>query len=274
MKPLAFQGLSSLALCAALLFPSLTQSADCNVQTPSARDVSSTMAEAQALKNTLNLRGDHVVVLVRQGQNMDSYHLRYSHAAWAVRQPDGHWQVYHNLNECGTAHASLYVQGLYEFLADGLKRKEVAILRPSVALQARLVELLAAPQRLNLLHSDQYNLIAYPFSGPYQNSNGWLLEVFALANQPNVWLRNDARRWLKAQYYRPSELEIGFLEKTAVALFTNNISTDDQPASLMDSGKIQLNTGDSVIRFIARYSQSMSGCEHGDWGEAVCIFSP
>ncbi|WP_411755572.1 DUF2145 domain-containing protein [Serratia sp. (in: enterobacteria)] len=268
------RGLVLLAFSAALLSPAQAQSTHCNAQTPAAQDVASTMASAQALKDLLNQREDSVVVLARQGQKMDRHHLSYSHAAWAVRQPNGHWQIYHNLNECGTAHSSLYVQGLYEFLSDGLVRKEIALLRPTVALQERLLKVLANTQRLNLLHSSRYNLAAYPFSGAYQNSNGWLLEVFALANEPNVWSRNDARGWLKAQHYQPSELDVGFAQRTAANLFTSNISTSDQPVSLLDRGKIQLNSGDSVIRFIARYSQPITDCSHQGWGETVCIFSP
>lgn len=273
MKYLAFLGLGML-LHLIFLSPALADSSHCDMPDSTALNIAKTMATAQSLKDTLNQRNDNVVLLVRQGQAMDSYHLRYSHAAWAVRLPNGHWQVFHNLNECGSGHSSLYVQGLYEFLSDGLVRQEIAILRPSIILQQRLMQVLANNQRLNLLHSSQYNLVAYPFSGPWQNSNGWVLEVFALANQTNVWSRNDARAWLKAQHYQPSELSVSFLERTTASLFAPHITTDDQPDSLLDNGKIQINSGDSIIHFIARYSQPMTDCDHQDWGNAVCVFSP
>jgi Uncharacterized protein conserved in bacteria len=243
------------------------------VKTPSALTVAGNMANAQALKEWLDQRSDKVVLLVRQGQDMERYHLRYSHAAWAVRQNDGHWRVYHNLNECGTGHSSLYVQGLYEFLADDLFRTEVAVLRPSGRLQEQLLSVLANSPRLNLLHSSLYNMAAYPFSGPYQNSNGWVLEVFAQANQAEPGSRDEARRWLSALGYQPSELEVGRFQRGAAKLFTQNIFTDDQPDSLLDEGKIQISSGDSVIRFIARYSQPVVFCDHQTWGTAVCIFS-
>ncbi|CNL28234.1 Uncharacterized protein conserved in bacteria [Yersinia frederiksenii] len=272
MRSLIVNTLGILAFSLSLISPVMAQSTDCDYKTPAAQNVASTMASAQMLKDTLNQRDDKVVVLVRQGQDMARHNLRYSHAAWAVRRTSGHWQIYHNLNECGTAHSSLYVQGLYEFLSDGLIRKEIAILRLSAPLQERLITVLADPQRINLLHSQRYNLAAYPFSGPYQNSNGWLLEVFALANQPNVWSRNDARSWLKQQDYQPSELDTTFIERTSARLFTRHISLDDQPVSLIDNGKIQINSGDSVIRFVARYSQPIKNCSHKDWGETVCVF--
>lgn len=249
-------------------------STDCATDAPSPETISATMHQAQQLKQQLNTQPESVVVLVRQGQDMSSRHLTWSHAGYAMRQADDSWRVYHNLNTCGTAESSLYVQGLYEFLADDLLTPQIAILRPQAKLVAALQTILHNPVKLNLFHSPRYNLIAWPFSGPYQNSNGWLLEVFARANDGNIWSRDDARRWLKRQGYQPSIVNASAVERLGAKLFAPNVFTDDQPERLLREGKVGLNSGDSVIGFIARYSRAITECEHLNLGKTVCVWQP
>ncbi len=75
------------------------------------------MDQALQLKQQLNSQSDPVVILVRQARYVEPT-FNPSHAGYAMRQPNGDWRVYHNLNTCGTAESALYIQGLYEFLAD------------------------------------------------------------------------------------------------------------------------------------------------------------
>lgn len=249
-------------------------SADCVTDAPSPETIATTMHQAQWLKQQLNSQPESVVVLVRQGQDMSGRNLTWSHAGYAMRQPDDSWRVYHNLNTCGTAESSLYVQGLYEFLADDLVNQQIAILRPRPKIVAALQALLRSPIKLNLFHSPRYNLIAWPFSGPRQNSNGWLLEVFARANDGTIWSRDDARRWLQRQGYQPSIVSVSAVERLGAKLFAPNVFTDDQPESLLQEGKVGLNSGDSVIHFIARYSRAIAECQHLELGDAVCVWQP
>ncbi|MJG42172.1 DUF2145 domain-containing protein, partial [Salmonella enterica subsp. salamae] len=222
-------------------------SANCHQKANTPESIAATMDQALQLKQQLNSQPDPVVILVRQGQDMSSRHLTWSHAGYAMRQPNGDWRVYHNLNTCGTAESALYIQGLYEFLADDLVNQSIAVLRPRSDIATALQTLLHSAIKLNLFHSPRYNLIAWPFSGPYQNSNGWLLEVFARANDAQVWSRNDARRWLQLQGYQPSIVSAGTFERLGAKLFTPNVFTDDQPAELLRKGNVGLNSGDSVI---------------------------
>jgi hypothetical protein len=232
------------------------------------------MSRAAQLKQQLDTQPESVVILVRQGQDMSSRHLTWSHAGYAMRQPNGDWRVYHNLNTCGTSESSLFIQGLYEFLADNLVNQDIAILRPRAEINTALQTLLHNPIKLNLFHSPRYNMIAWPFSGPWQNSNGWLLEVFARANDQDIWSRNDARQWLQQRDYQPSIVKASSLERLGAKLFTSNIFTDDQPADLLREGKVGLNSGDSVIRFIANYSRPIPQCAHLTLGESVCVYQP
>ncbi|HHT2830172.1 DUF2145 domain-containing protein [Klebsiella aerogenes] len=265
----------ALALCLSVTSVSATASStDCGTGSPSAETIAATMHQAQLLKQQLNSEPEAVVILVRQGQDMSSRGLTWSHAGYALRQPDNSWRVYHNLNTCGTARSALYLQGLYEFLADELVNQQIAILRPRGELNAALQALLHSPVKLNLFHSPRYNLIAWPFSGPYQNSNGWLLEVFARAGDSNIWSREQARHWLLQQGYQPSLVKVTLFERLGAKMVANNVFTDDQPEQLLANGKVGLNSGDSVIQFIARYSRKISSCQHLNLPESVCVFQP
>ncbi len=102
--------------------------------------------------------------------------------------------------------------------------QSIAVLRPRSDIATALQTLLHSAIKLNLFHSPRYNLIAWPFSGPYQNSNGWLLEVFARANDAQIWSRNDARRWLQLQGYQPSIVSAGTFERLGAKLFTLTFS--------------------------------------------------
>ncbi|HIC1653311.1 TPA: DUF2145 domain-containing protein [Klebsiella variicola] len=269
MKRLAL----ALCLCATSL-SAMAVSTDCGSGSPSAETIAATMHQAQLLKQQLNSEPEAVVILVRQGQDMSSRGLTWSHAGYALRQADNSWRVYHNLNTCGTARSALYVQGLYEFLADDLVNQQIAILRPRGELNAALQALLHSPVKLNLFHSPRYNLIAWPFSGPYQNSNGWLLEVFARANDSQIWSRQQARNWLTQQHYQPSLVYVTLVERLGARMIASNIYTDDQPDDVLAKGKVGLNSGDSVIQFIARYSRNISSCLHLNLPESVCVFQP
>lgn len=253
-------------------FSAYADSANCGQKNSTPESIAATMDQALKLKRFLNSQPETLVILVRQGRDMSDRHLTWSHAGYAMRQTDGNWRVYHNLNICGTAKSALYIQGLYEFLADDLVNQQIAVLRPKAEIASALKSLLSDPVKLSLFHSPRYNLIAWPFSGPRQNSNGWLLEVFARANDRNIWSRDDARRWLQRQGYQPSVVNVSVFERLGANLFAANIFTDDQPEELLREGKVGLNTGDSVIRFIARYSRAIPECEHQNSGISVCVF--
>ena len=76
-------------------------------------------------------------MLARAGQNLNEYGLRYSHLGFAYRDTNG-WRVVHKLNQCGSARASIYRQGLGEFFMDDLYRYEAALVVPTAEVQALL----------------------------------------------------------------------------------------------------------------------------------------
>jgi hypothetical protein len=228
---------------------------------------------ALRLQNVLNTGGQQVVVLARRGQNLETYNVLFSHAAFAVRDAKGQgWTVYHDLNLCGSDRAQLYEQGLADFLADDLFSDEVAIVIPEPWLQDRLVQVFNSREETYRMHHPQYSAVAYPFSQKYQNSNGWLLETFARAvADTKLSDREDAQYWLRKNNYVPSVLHLGPLTRLGGRMFKANVAFDDHPAELRWSDKITVNTGDDVLRFVAKTGIPQPQCPHGPFPDAVCI---
>ncbi|XLM22222.1 DUF2145 domain-containing protein, partial [Chromobacterium piscinae] len=54
------------------------------------------------------------------------------------------------------------------------------------------------------------NLLAYPFSTRYENSNVWVLEQLAAAesHETTIRSREQAQMWLKLNGYQPTELKL------------------------------------------------------------------
>ena len=206
---------------------------------------------AQRAKLALEASGAQVALIGRAGQDLSKYQLTYSHMALAWRDhPEGRWLVVHELNECGTASSTLYNEGLGNFFIDVHQYKTV-ILIPGAATQAALARVLASntPRRL---HADRYNMLAFPYSTKYQNSNQWVLETYAAASAPTgqIETRAEAQAWLKTADYRPITLNIPAATRLGGRMFRANIAFDDQPFDRRMAGQIDTVTVDSMLRFV------------------------
>jgi hypothetical protein len=207
---------------------------------------------ADATRAALAKVDDDVVLIARVGQDLSKYHLTYSHMAFAVREhPAGAWSVVHKLNTCGTATSHLYDEGLVNFFSDAPLRYQSGIWRLQPQVQARLKKALLGKKAQDY-QEPNYNLVAYPFSTRYQNSNGWVLEVlaFALAPEDEANTRQTAQAWLKSNGYVPTELELGTLTRLGARVSKANVSFDDHPSALRWNGHIQTVTVDSVVTFL------------------------
>jgi hypothetical protein len=237
--------------------PALWAGRSCDaVQRPKAETIERAFSLAAKTLAALDASGARVVVLARAGQNLTQYGLHYSHLGFAYQEPTaqgGHvWRVLHKLNECGTAKADIYRQGLGEFFLDDLWRFEAAWVVPSTELQDRLMILLSDGRRAISLQHQPYSLVAYAWGSTYQQSNQWAIETLALAMEPSIHSRERAQAWLQFKDYRPTTLNIGMLARLGGRLTAANVAFDDHPNEKRFSDRIETVTVDSVFEWLQR----------------------
>ncbi len=232
----------------------------CEARAPTAATVERAMALALNTARALDATGAQVVVLARAGQDLRRHGLRYSHLGLAYRDTpagDGHgvpgtWRVAHKLNQCGSAQAALYRHGLAEFFLDDLFDFEAGVVVLAPDLQARLLPVLKDNRRLARLHTPAYNMVAYPWSTRYQQSNQWAIETLAMAQDPAATNRERAQAWLKLQGYEPTTLRLGALTRLGARVSAANVAFDDHPDDKRFSDRIETVTVDSVFGWLQR----------------------
>jgi hypothetical protein len=228
----------------------------CEQRQPDARVLMQGLALAQATQEALEAdyrrAGTEVVVLARAGQDLSAYKLRYSHLGFAYRAEPGIWRVVHKLNQCGTAEADIYREGLAEFFLDDLWRYEAAWVVPTPAVQAQLLPVLKNGRRAVSLQHRPYNMVSYVWSLRYQQSNQWAIETLALAIDPNVTRREMAQAWLRLKGYEPSVMNLGPITRLGARMTRANVAFDDHPNEQRFTNRIETVTVDSVFAWLSR----------------------
>ncbi len=225
----------------------------CAPHQPTAQGIERGMQLAQRTAQALDASGARVVLLGRAGQDLSTYGLRYSHLGWAYKSEAGPWRVVHKLNECGTAVAAVYRQGLGEFFLDDLWRHEAVWAVPVPEVQARLLPVLQANAQATQLHVRPYSMVSYAWGEKYQQSNQWALETLAAAMEPaSVRQRAQAQAWLRFKGYEPSVLKIGPLTRLGGRVTAANVAFDDHPPEKRFSDRIETVTVDSALVWLER----------------------
>jgi hypothetical protein len=251
---------STKPLLASLLLATLAIGAQagrsCEQKPAEAQSVERGMNLAAATAKALDASGAQVLLLARAGQDLGKYGLKYSHLGFVYRETvDGKsvWRVVHKLNHCGTAEAALYRQGLGEFFLDNPHRYEAAFAALSPELQAKLLPVLRDNARAGALNERRYNMVAYPWSTKYQQSNQWALETLAAA-AANTRDRDTAQAWLVVKQYQPTVLKLGALSRLGARATAANIAFDDHPNEKRFSDRIETVTVDSMFDWLQRSS--------------------
>ncbi len=208
----------------------------------------------------LDASGAQVVVMARAGQDLSKYGVRYSHLGFVYRQDlaDGShvWRVLHKLNLCGTAESAIYRQGLGEFFLDDLWQYEAAWVPLNAAAQTALLPVLQDAQRALTLHQPRYNMVSYPWSEKYQQSNQWAIETLAYAvsagSAEPVLNRAQAQTWLRRSDYQPTTLTITPLVRLGARMTKANVAFDDHPDEKRYADHIETVTVDSVFAWLRR----------------------
>lgn len=223
----------------------------CETRLPLAASVEQSLQLAHRTMRELDASGAEVVLLARAGQDLSRYRLRWSHVGWAYKDEAG-WRVVHKLNQCGSASAALYRQGLAEFFLDDLHRLHAGVMLPRPDLQARLLPLLVDNRRVAQLHQPAYSMVAYPWAQRYQQSNQWALELLAQAMEPEAVTRDRAQAWLRFKGYEPSVLRIDALTRLGARVGSAHIAFDDHPDSKRYADRIETVSVDSVFAWLGR----------------------
>ncbi len=221
---------------------------------PKARSLEYGFRMAQRTKDVLERSGADVVLLGRAGQDLSAYNLDYSHMGFAYRQKDADgtsvWRVLHKLNDCGSAEASLFRQGLGEFFMDNPWRYAAVAVVPQVDIQAKLLPVLTDNARATAMNVRPYSLVSYVWGQKYQQSNQWALETLAMAlDNPDGghYSRSQAQAWLLGKDYRPSVLQIGPLTRLGARVGSANVAFDDHPDRKRYENRIETVTVDSIV---------------------------
>lgn len=208
---------------------------------------------AQALEAEYRKNGSQLALLARVGQDLSKYQLHYSHFGWAYRTPEGLWRVAHKLNECGTAQAHVYRQGLAEFFLDDMWRYEAGVQFPRPEVQQALWRFVTAPEQVLRLQQESYSMVSYAWGQRYQQSNQWALETLAAAMEPAAVQRRDqAQAWLKFKGYEPGVLIIRALSRLGGRMTAANIAFDDHPGDKRYASRIETVTVESVTQWLQR----------------------
>lgn len=230
----------------------------CNETPITPETLHNAMTTAQNVQARLNATGSNVAILGRVGQDLSEYGLHYSHVGIAFRAaPDQPWRVVELLNQCGTANSDLWSDGLGNFFLDDLYKFDALIMVPPAELRGKIADRLRHPAQLRQLHDANYNMVAYPFSTKYQNSNQWVLETLATAEtrDTTVTTREQAQAWLQLANYKPTEMHIGPLKRLGGRMFKANVAFDDHPNALRFSDRINTVTVDSITDFLRKRNE-------------------
>jgi hypothetical protein len=256
----------------------------CDTTPPDTASMTRALGLAERVQRSLDASGAQVVIIARAGQDLTKYGLNWSHLAFAYRddtpppQPDvnrattilgtygsaataalppqfaarGTWRVAHKLNQCGTAEAAIFRQGLAEFFMDTPFRYEAAYVVPNPEVQGALMQVLTDDRRLVQWHTTAYSVVAYPWSTRYQQSNQWALETLAGSLDPAASTRERAQAWLQLHDYQPTVLHIDALTRLGGRMTRANVAFDDHPNAKRFSDHIETVTVESMFAWMQR----------------------
>lgn len=245
---------SALALLMQCYSPALLAGQGCDSKPIEALTAQHAFELAYKTQQTLQQHNVEVAMIARVGQDLSKYGLRYSHFGWVKRNADGHYNIVHLLNDCGSDHSDIYVEGLANFLLDDLFDFEVLLVIPDAALQQKLKVALEGPLP-RLMHEKDYSLLAYPFDTEYQNSNQWGLELLAAVQlgQPTS-SRKLAQAYLEQAGFRGDYVSVDPLKRLGASMFKANVAFTDHPLSERLKGKYQFVSVESAERFLKQLS--------------------
>lgn len=211
------------------------------------------------VRERLEQSGASVAYIARAGIDLREFGLTYSHLGLAWRDhPKGRWFTFHLMNPCNTDKSELADHSLEDFYKVELFTYDALVAVPSPDVQLRLLKAFFSPLAATL-HHKEYNMISYPFSTRYQNSNQWVLEVSAAALGPENLIQNryQAQTWLKENGYEPTLAYISRLRRWGGQAVSPHIHFDDHTDEEHKYARYMVVTADSIIKLLERQDRGI-----------------
>jgi len=97
-----------------------------------------------------------------------------------------------------------------------------------------------------------YNMVSYPYSTLYQNSNQWVLEVTAAALGPDNLIQNryQAQTWLKQNGFEPTRAHISNFRRFGGKLLSPHVHFDDHTAEENRTNTYLVVTVESIVKML------------------------
>lgn len=226
--------------------------AECEVVPNRLDEVQQAVTAGTRLVHALDATGAEIAIVGRIGSDQRERGIRYTHAGLAWRDhPAGRWHFVHLLNHCGSERSELYDDGPVTFFMERPFRYDAWVMVPTEEVRRELVELLREGVD-GRLHEPRYSAIAHPFHTRFQNSNQWLLEMVAVALDPEgPATRHYAQQVLRLEGYEPQRVKLGFFERVGARRKDNVSLSDHSRGELRDGGYRYVSVA-SIARFLDR----------------------
>jgi len=233
-----------------IVTPAISFAANCKVVPHSFTEIQNAVFAGSGLRDALNETTAEVALVGRIGSDQSKRGIRYTHAGIAWRDHEaGPWHFTHMLNHCGSNRSQLFDDGPVDFFLERPFRYTAQVIVPVPALQKELA------RRLRMhdggpIHEPRYSAIANPFRTKFQNSNQWILELIAIALDPEATpTREHAQLILRGMDYQPERVRLGFFERVGTHRM-GNVSLDDHSRREMRKGGFAYVSVRSLARFL------------------------
>lgn len=232
---------------------------DCPEKPASNVSLDKTLRLSTLVRDRLEQSGASIAYIGRAGIDLREYGLTYSHLGLAWRDhPKGRWFTFHLLNPCGTGKSELTDHSLEDFYKVELFTYDAVVAVPSPAAQLKLLKAFFSPLAATL-HHPVYNMISYPYSTRYQNSNQWVLEVTAAALGPDNLIQNrlQAQTWLKENGFEPTFIYISRLRRLGAQAASPHVLFDDHTEEERKYSRYMVVTVESILKLLERHDRDM-----------------
>lgn len=226
----------------------------CQEKPMTANQLREAAESVERVEAKLEQKNRKLALIMRQGANLTSHGLHYSHAGFVVRDhPDGRWSVVHLLNRCGTDQSDIHVDGLFDFFSDHLISQDVRVTWFEPEMESRLLPRLE-DRSATAFHLRKYNLIARPESTKTQNSTAWVLDAIVSAQFDLPLSRGNKhiKQSLKQSGFHPDRIHVSYARRLIGGVLSANIDFTDHPIATRLSGDYPVVTVRAILRHLVR----------------------